>query len=310
MKKKLFNLFVILSCVFIIIYCIIYKSLIFETIYFSMETWIKNIVPSLFPFFIISDILITYNVEKYIPSFITKFFSKLFNISDKLVSIFFLSMISGYPSSAKNTRKYYDLGLISLEEANHILLFSHFSNPLFILSTVSVMFFNNEKLGLPILISHYLGNIIIGIILRNRAPKYNNSNNEIKNKNIKFGLVFSKSIISAIDTLLLILGTLTCFLIISTCIIDFLNINLKLSILIKSILEITMGLKSLSLVNISDLLKIVISSMIISFGGLSVHMQILSQISDTDISYSNFFISRVFHSIISGIISLLICLII
>ncbi len=310
MKKKLFNLFVILSCTFIIIYCIIYKSLIFETIYFSMETWIKNIVPSLFPFFIISDILITYNVEKYIPSFIINFFSKLFNVSDKLVSIFFLSMISGFPSSAKNTRKYYDLGLISLKEANHILLFSHFSNPLFILSTVSVMFFNNEKLGLPILISHYLGNIIIGIILRNKAPKHNNSNNEIKNKNIKFGLVFSESIISAIDTLLLIFGTLTCFLIISTCIIDFLNINLKLSILIKSILEITMGLKSLSLVNISDLLKIVISSMIISFGGLSVHMQILSQISDTDISYSDFFIARVFHCIVSGVMSLLICLII
>ena len=172
------------------------------------------------------------------------------------------------------------------------------------------MFFNNEKLGLPILISHYLGNIIIGIILRNKAPKHNNSNNEIKNKNIKFGLVFSESIISAIDTLLLIFGTLTCFLIISTCIIDFLNINLKLSILIKSILEITMGLKSLSLVNISDLLKIVISSMIISFGGLSVHMQILSQISDTDISYSDFFIARVFHCIVSGVMSLLICLII
>lgn len=309
MKKKLFNLFVILSCTFIIIYCIIYKSLIFETIYFSMETWIKNIVPSLFPFFIISDILITYNVEKYIPSFITKFFSKLFNVSDKLVSIFFLSMISGFPSSAKNTRKYYDLGLISLSDANHILLFSHFSNPLFILSTVSVMFFNNEKLGLPILISHYLGNIIIGIILRNKTPKHNNSNNQIKNKNIRFGLIFSKSIISAIDTLLLILGTLTCFLIISTCIIDFLNINLKFSILIKSILEITMGLKSLSLVNISDLLKVVITSMIISFGGLSVHMQILSQISATNISYSNFFIARVFHSIISGVIALLICLI-
>ncbi len=309
MKKKLFNFFVILSCTFIIIYCIIYKSLIFETIYFSMETWIKNIVPSLFPFFIISDILITYNVEKYIPSFITKFFSKLFNVSDKLVSIFFLSMISGFPSSGKYTKKYYDLGLISLSDANHILLFSHFSNPLFILSTVSVMFFNNEKLGLPILISHYLGNIIIGIILRNRAPlKHNNANNVVKNKNIRFGLIFSKSIISAIDTLLLILGTLTCFLIISTCIIDFLNINLKFSILIKSILEITMGLKSLSLVNISDLLKIVITSMVISFGGLSVHMQILSQVSDTDISYSNFFIARVFHSIISGVIALFIYL--
>ena len=61
-----------------------------------------------------------------------------------------------------------------------------------------------------------------------------------------------------------------------------------------------MGLQSLSLLSISDCYKVVIATMFISFGGLSVHLQVLSQLVDTDISYQIFFIARIFHALISG----------
>ena len=74
-------------------------------------------------------------------------------------------------------------------------------------------------------------------------------------------------------------------------------------VILKGILEITMGLKSLSMINISDIYKVVISSMFLSFGGLSIHLQVISQIVDIDIKYFNFLIARIYHSIISGLIS-------
>jgi len=48
-------------------------------------------------------------------------------------------------------------------------------------------------------------------------------------------------------------------------------------------------------------LKCVLSVMILSFGGLSVHMQIVSIISDTKIKYFPFLLSRILHSIVSGL---------
>ena len=105
----------------------------------SLEVWKNNLFPTLFPFFIISDILINFQITDYIPRFIKHIFKYLFNISEYGVSIFFLSMLSGFPSNARNTRKYFDAGLISLEEANHILTFTHFSNPIFILSTIDLL---------------------------------------------------------------------------------------------------------------------------------------------------------------------------
>ena len=84
-----------------------------------------------------------------------------------MITILILSIISGFPSNARNTRTLYDKGVITLDEANHILIFSHFSNPLFILTTIAIFFFNNAKIGIILLISHYLSNLILGILFRN-----------------------------------------------------------------------------------------------------------------------------------------------
>jgi sporulation integral membrane protein YlbJ len=310
MKVKIINLLVIISCLIVLFEVIFNRIIVFDTISYSLNMWINSIIPSLAPFFIISDILINYNITNYIPKFIRKFLTKLFNVSDNVLTIFFLSIVSGFPTSARNVKTMYEMGIITNKEASHALTFTHFSNPLFILGTVSVFFLHNDTYGLIILISHYISNIILGIILR----KYNtiskiNYNNLKQTKKI-FSKIFINSIKKSIDTLLMILGTLTCFLVLSTIIINKINLNLYNSTILKGILEITMGLKSLANLNIPDIYKVVISSMFISFGGLSVHMQVLSFLVDTDISYKPFFISRIIHFTIAGIISYLLFIII
>lgn len=310
MKKYIFNGLINLAFIVLFFEVLFNKTLIIDTISFSLDTWVNNLIPSMFPFFIISDILISYQIINYIPKVIKKYFSLIFNVGEEELSIFFLSLLSGFPSNARITRNLYQENLISKESASHALTFTHFANPLFILSTVGVIFLNNELYGYIILISHYLGNIIIGILSRNLTINNNINYNANINKSQRFSNILIKAIKSSIDTLLLILGTLTCFLILSSLIINRLNIDPYSSSLIKGILEMTMGLKSISLLNLSDIYKVVISTMFISFGGLAVHMQVLSQLVDTDISYQPFFIARIFHSIISGVISYLLFILI
>lgn len=305
MKNKFFDYFIIISLIILLFSCLIYKTLVFNTISYSLNIWVNTLIPSMFPFFVIADILINYGITNYIPNFITNILCKFFNISKTCASIFLLSLISGFPSSARNIKNYYKKGFLSLEEANHILLFTHFSNPMFILSTVAVFFLNNAKYGYVILLAHYLGNFIIGILIRNKSTIDNKNYTKEKYICQNFSKVLINSIKSSIDTLLLILGTLTSFLIVSSFVIEFFNFPLYAGAILKGILEITMGLKSLSLLNISDIYKVVISTMFISFGGLSVHLQVISQIVDTDIKYIKFFVVRIYHAIISGILSYL-----
>ena len=64
----------------------------------------------------------------------------------------------------------------------------------------------------------------------------------------------------------------------------------------------TQGLKYVSIQEIPLKLKCIISTMIISFGGLSVHMQIISILSDTKIKYLPFLTARIIHSLISSLL--------
>jgi len=310
MKNKFFNLIIIISFIILLFSILINNKLVFETINYSLNIWVNTLIPSMFPFFVISDILINYNLVEFIPKFIINLFSYIFNISKTSTTIFFLSLISGFPSSARNIKNYYNKKLISLEEANHILLFTHFSNPMFILTTIGIFFLNNQMYGYIILISHYLGNFIIGILLRNKSIITNKNYTKEKIICQNFSKTLISSIKSSIDTLLLILGTLTSFLIVSSFFVEFFDFSPYPEMILKGILEMTMGLKELSLLNISDIYKIVISTMFISFGGLSVHLQIISQIVDTEINYHNFFITRIFHAILSGLISYIIFILI
>lgn len=309
MNKKIINFIVVIFSSLILILTLLNKVLVYESVNYSLNLWVKNIIPSLFPFFIITDILINYDITRYIPKFIKNIFKYLFNIDDNLLTIFLLSIISGFPSNARNTRIMLDKKKISNNEANHILIFSHFSNPLFIMTTIPICFFHNDSIGLILLISHYLSNIILGILVRNKINDTHKLLVEGNNNN-KFSDVFLNAIKKSINTITTIGGIVTVFLVLSTLITHFLKLNSYNSMLLKGIMEITIGIDSLSKLSLSLTYKLTITSMFLALGGLSVHMQVLNEIIGTEIKYSYFLKGRIIQMIISGLITFLLCFVI
>lgn len=302
--KKYSNLIITFCSFIILIFIFLNKEIVSSTIINSFYIWFNTLVPSMLPMFIISDILINYNFTKYIPNKIINFISKIFNISNNATLIVLLSLVSGFPLNAMNIITSYNNNLISKEEAEHLLLFNHFPNPLFVLNTVGILYLNNNKYGVIILISTYLSSIILGILVRNKNTLTNNNCITKSSKSQTFTEIFSSSIKKSINSLLMISVTVCLFLILSTLIINIFHLNSYLSLGIKSILEMTMGLEHLSKLNISNIFKVILSSSIISFGGLSIHMQVIS-ILDERIRYRNYFIGRIYQVLISLIISLI-----
>ena len=302
MKNKLEDIIIIFIMILMLFMVLLNKSLVFNSVLYSLDIWVKNLIPSCFPFFVISDILVNYHITNYIPKWIKKTLGNLFLVSESVITIFFLSILSGFPSNARIARMLYDNGEINAKEASHALIFTHFSNPLFVLSTVSVLFLHQEKYGLVILISHYLGNVILGLLGRDTSFEFQYDYTEKLEKSQSFSIVFIKAISRAIDTLFLIFGTLTCFYIFSSLLLNYFNFDAYAGAIIQGILEMTSGLKAISILNIPDIYKVVISSMFLSFGGLCVHLQVMSQLIDSDISYHPFLVARIFHAFISGFI--------
>lgn len=302
MKAKIFNGFVVVSFIVLFMLVIFNKYLILDTVSYSLDVWVNSLVPVMFPVFVISDVLVSFNITNYIPKFIKKSFQWLFKVSEDGLSVFFLSMLSGFPTNARVTSKLVSEGAIGEDEAGKILAFTHFSNPMFVISTIGAIFLENASYGYVILLSHYLGNVIIGLCLRNGTYTKHINYKTNSRKSQSFSKVLIGAIKSSIDSLLLILGTLTCFLIVSSLVVNLFALSDYTGAIVKGMLEMTMGLKAVSGLMIPDIYKVVISCIFISFGGLAVHMQVISQIVDSKIKYLNFFVARIWHGVISGII--------
>jgi sporulation integral membrane protein YlbJ len=297
---------------FIVFEVLTTSDTILESVNFSFNIFINNIFPSLFPFFVLSEILINYGFVELIGELFKPIMYKMFRINGKCAFIFIMSIISGFPSSAKYTRELHLKGLINEHEATKILTFSHFSNPLFIMGTISLLFLNNKEVGFLILICHYVSNLILGLLFRNYHPSKKeeekislkraiiNMHNKRINNDKNFGQIITNSLLNSINTLLLILGVVTMFLVMTTIIDNNININNYSQSILNGFVEMTQGLKYVSLLNIPLKLKSVLSTMIISFGGLSVHMQVISILSDTKIKYLPFLTARIMHGFISS----------
>lgn len=312
MKKILSNVLLLLIMILISVEVLIESADVLESVKFSFNIWENSIFPSLFPFFVIGNILIDLGFPKLLGTLLKDVMYKLFKINGTGAFIIILSILSGFPSSAKYTKELYLNGEINDKEATKLLTFTHFSNPLFILGTLSITFLNNKEIGMCILISHYIGNLFIGLIFRNYyISKKDTTKVSLKNAiismnssrtNKSFGQMLSNAITSSISTLLLILGTVTIFLVLTTLINNNLSVSPYYKSIINGIFEMTQGLKYLSMLKIPLYKQALISVFFISFGGLSVHMQVLSIISDTKIKYFPYFISRILHASISTII--------
>ena len=315
MKKKSVSILIIIIILIFAYEILTNASAIIKSVTFSFTIWKNNIFPSLFPFFILSELLINYGFVELLAELLKPIMVKLFKVNPNCAFIFVMSIISGCPSNAKYTLELLKNNMISEHDANKILMFSHFSNPLFILGTVGILFLNNKEVGLFILLCHYSVNILIGLIFRNRyqtkntdfnisiKKEMNNMNNKRINNNKSFGGILTNSIINTINTLLLILGTITVFLVITTVIDKNINFNTFHQALLNGFIEMTQGLKYVSLLPIPLKLKCSIATIILSFGGLSIHMQVISILSEYNIKYTQFLIARIIHATISGILA-------
>ena len=295
---------IIMFLLILIAYLILLNSsIIIDTVIKSIDIFKNSIFPSLFPFFIISDLLVNYGFIEFISNIFKPLMNKFFKINSKCAFILVMSMISGFPSNSKYTKDLYLKGEINELEATKVLMFTHFSNPLFILGAISITFLDNKKIGLFILIIHYLTNFIVGFLLRNiiQTP-INNTNINLKKETLSFSNILSTSILNAFNTLFLILGTIIVFLVITNLLNEYIVFNPYIKGIISGILEMTGGISNISILDITLKQKSTIIGMILSFGGISVHMQVKSIISDTPIKYQPYLVARLLHSSITGLL--------
>ena len=342
-KRNLKNRFIFLSItknilpilfVFFTIGLVVFSKSNLSSAKDGLILWANNIVPSLLPFFIATELLGYTDIISKLGKALNPIMRPLFNVPGIGSFALLMGIISGYPTGAKIVVNLRNEGLCTKEEAERLLAFTNNSGPLFILGTVGIIFFGNSTIGFLLLFTHILASLSVGFIFRfwkknnsNQIKYYqkNSKNTNIINTNkeevnfFNLGDILGKSIYSSIKTVVIIGGFVVLFSVVlsilkNSNIISILahilypilkcfginNINFSISI-INGFLELTNGVSIASSIAYKQIsINIIISAFLLGFGGISVLLQVWSIISKTDISIKSYFIGKLLHGILAA----------
>ena len=306
----------------------------------GLNMWWEIVFPSLLPFFVVSEMLIGFGVVRFIGVLLEPLMRPIFRVPGVGGFIWAMGMASGYPAGAKLTARLRQEGQITRIEAERLVSFTNSSNPLFIFGAVSVGFFYNPKLGVILALSHYLGNICVGILMRfygkneemKKSEQTKKSNlraafSQLHQTRIKdnrpIGKLLGDAVTSSVQTLLMIGGFIILFSVINK-ILFHLQITGYLSKLLETIFpifhfpdslsipfisglfEITLGSQLTSQVQDATLLQqTIFTSFILAFSGFSVQAQVASILAQTDIRFQPFFVARILHGLFAALFTFL-----
>ncbi len=276
----------------------------------SLNIFLQNVFPSLFPFILFTNIVLNTDIPEIIDKFIGKYIENIFKVKSSSIAII-IGFLCGFPLGAKATLNLYLENKIDYNSAKKLLSFTNNCNPLFVISTIGISMFSSIKIGILFLISQYLSAIIIGIIYKttitnNNLKLSNTTNNKIKKDKDNFFNNIKTSIFNTFLSLGTILGFIIIFNLLFSIIKHYLNLfNISNTIIciISSIFEITKGCLDISLLDTNIILKLVIASFSIGFSGFCILCQIYSVISNDNFKFIDILKPKLIQGIISSIIT-------
>lgn len=310
----------------------------------GLKIWWDVVFPALLPFFITAEMMMGFGVVHFLGILLEPLMRPIFRVPGAGAFVMAVGFISGNPMGAKLASRLREQKLITREEGERLIAFTSTASPLFIFGAIAVGFFENASLGIILALAHYSSSILVGIMMRFYrrnapvTPAYKRNNEFLLLRAGKamhrariqdgrpLGQLLGEAVSSAVQTLLLIGGFIILFSVLIH-LIHFIRIQTIFSSLIAQlfalfslpvtlsepflagILEMTLGSQMISATTaqIPLLFKLALVSFIIGWNGLSIHAQIASIISRTDIRYTPYLGAKILHGCLASLITILIC---
>ena len=243
----------------------------------SVEMCLFAVIPSLFPFFVLNNILLKSGAITDFCNRFLKPFPKIFNLPSAAASAVILGFISGYPAGVKAAGELYENGQLSKAQYLRLTSFCGNAGPAFITGTVGVGMFNSIKIGMIIFAVHVVTAIAVGLIFRfYKSGSEDFCATYTKQCKKPFTTLFTESVndsvksISAVCGYVIFFGTVTSLLEKHIGFIPDIPKGL-----ITGFIEMTNGCHSLAESSAALRIKAAAVSGIIGWGGLCVHAQSL-----------------------------------
>ncbi|MBQ4562438.1 MAG: hypothetical protein IJA55_08945 [Clostridia bacterium] len=224
----------------------------------------ETLIPSIFPFMVLTKLLLACGLDSMIKSVIKKPFEAIFHLNANLASAYILGMISGYPQGAYAIAEIYDKGGCTKDEAERALAFCNNTGPAFMIGAVGSLS-GDVKLGRSLFFMQLGITLLYGILSR---PKKLTEADEIrKNDHIGFDII-PKAVTSSVIPMLNICSFVVIFALVCSWV-SLIPVSTEIKAFIYSIIEITNGVRFIC----RKAICIPLLGFTLFWSGMCVHMQ-------------------------------------
>jgi len=320
MKKKIYDAFVCLILLFFLCALVAFPEQSVSAAREGLTLCTQVIIPSLFPFFVISSVAISFGAAERLGKISGRIMRPLFNVSGECSAALILGLVGGYPVGAKTAVSLYERGSCTKEEAERMLGWCNNSGPAFILGVVGAGIFSSSAVGLLLYGVHIIASIATGILfgLFSRFKKVGTVSRQPQRRAAPQGTpAFADTLVSAIkDSFSSVLG-ICGFVIFFAVVIRLLSLagiiphlaSIAHSFfgidsdwverLLTGLIELSSGVWSLHAVpNIA--VGAVMAAFMLGWSGFSVHFQVFSVISGSGLRAGQYILGKLLHALISA----------
>ena len=236
---------------------------------------LSTIIPSLFPFCVIS-IYFTGICSSY-PTKFMRPVEKMFRLPSNTGSVLLLGFLGGYPVGAKCIQQMYTSGNISREDAHRMLSFCCNAGPAYIFG-IGTLLFSDVRLCWLVWLIQIASSLAVAYL----SPADSLTVNEPA---VQHSFSGGNTLRQAINVMATVCGWIILFRIILAFVQKWFLWLLpqNIAILLSGILELANGC-SLLLQTESTLMRFILFSVMLSFGGVCVHLQTATVLASSDLS--------------------------
>lgn len=276
------------------------------------------IIPSLFPFFVLSSLLVDLGLAGYLGRALEPVMRPLFRVSGPCASALALGFIGGYPVGAKTAIALYRQGMCTRTEAQRLLAFCNNSGPAFILGVVGAGVFSSSRVGLLLYLTHMLASCAVGFLFRFYGPREEKEGrqNAPTFQAKRFTAAFTQAVTGAFASTL----NICAFVIFFTVILRLMALSGILPALaallgrlfgplgfteswaqrlLTGLIELTSGVSGLT--QSGHLAgQVSMAAFMLGWAGLSIHCQTLTFLADSGLSPGTYFVGKLLHGGISA----------
>lgn len=274
--------------------------------------WAECVLPSLFPFIVVSLIFIKTGLADK-ASLPLKKATRVLNLPQSAAVCFILSICSGYPAGSRLVAEFYEGGALTRADCNKLAPLCSTSGPLFIIGSVGFKMFGDKLLGLKIFVAHALAVVIFSLIY----CRFYKKTQHVPPKWVKTdGNILYDAFYGAVISVAVAGGFIAFFYVVAQALQDFfilMPLTKLLSLFMDEgaatavsmgIAEVTTGCKLLA--QSQSTIKGALAGFMITFGGVSILMQQLSYLTKAGVKPARFILIKLLQAILCFLLMLII----